>query len=78
LNKRVLGLILILLGVSVWAIYAALKVSGISVNVGIALAVHLLFVIPGAFLAPGENFYGKIYKWFKPARNKSLSKEREQ
>jgi len=68
-NKRKIGLIMIVLGVSVWVIYAALKLADVSVNVGVALAIHLAFVIPGALLAPGENLYGKFIQLFR--RDKS-------
>jgi hypothetical protein len=60
LNKRVFGLVLIALGVSVWVVYAALRMTGVSVNGGLALAIHLFFVIPGAILAPGDNLYSRL------------------
>lgn len=74
MNKRVLGLVLIVLGVCVWIVYAALRMTGIPVNGGIALAIHLAFVIPGALLAPGENLYGRFIQFLR--RDKSHEETR--
>jgi hypothetical protein len=74
MNKRILGLILIAIGVLVWGVYAALKMMDAPVNVGIALAVHLVFVIPGAMLAPGENFYSKFLKMIRRDKSNEESK----
>jgi hypothetical protein len=65
---------MIALGVFVWVVYAALRLSGVSVNGGVALAIHLAFVIPGALLAPGDNLYGKFIQFFR--RDKSREEPR--
>jgi hypothetical protein len=76
MSKRILGLTLIAVGVLVWVIYAALKMTSLPVNGAIALLVHLIFVIPGAILAPGENFYSKIISWGRrPNKVRSFSEE---
>jgi hypothetical protein len=51
-NTRKLGLALIVAGVIVWVVYGAVRVLGwYDGPVMPFLAVHLLFVIPGSFVA---------------------------
>lgn len=69
MDKRKIGLTMIALGVLVWVIYAAAKLAGIPLDFGIVLAMHLVFVIPGALLAPGENIYSRVTQWLR--RDKS-------
>lgn len=73
INRQRIGLLLIALGVCVWLIYAALRMSGIPVNGGVALAIHLTFVIPGAVLAPGENLYARFFNLFRRDKSREES-----
>lgn len=51
MNKRTLGAILLIVGVSAWGVYYGLKLlTPIDPPFGIFLAWHLLGVIPGALL----------------------------
>ncbi len=64
MNRKSIGRILIIVGVSVWVPYFVLKLSGVSVEMAPFLLVHLMFVIPGAILAPGETLYSKLMGWY--------------
>ena len=65
MNRTNIGRIMILIGALVWLPYFTLKLSGAAVEIGPFLLVHLLFVIPGSLLAPGENIYSRLSRWFK-------------
>ena len=55
MNRKTVGRILILLGVSMWIPYFALELAGEEVAVAPFLALHLSGVIPGALLARGDT-----------------------
>lgn len=58
------GYILITMGVSVWVVYAGAKfIGGYDGPVMPFLFVHLLFVVPGAFLA-GRGWTKRVIEMF--------------
>ena len=65
MNRKLFGRILILVGVSMWAPYFALKLSGAEVVVLPFLALHLAGVIPGALLLRGETLARMISRWLQ-------------
>ena len=73
MNRRILGLILIGIGASVWIPYFALKLMGQPADIAVYLPIHLLFVIPGSLLAPGENLYGKIIQRIRRDKSREES-----
>jgi hypothetical protein len=63
MNRKKLGRILILLGVSMWIPYMVLKLSGAEVTTLPFLVLHLCGVIPGAILSRGETLVRTIARW---------------
>lgn len=55
MNRKIIGRILILLGVSMWIPYLTLEALGEEVSVMPFLVAHLSGVIPGAILLRGET-----------------------
>lgn len=55
MNRKIVGRILIFLGVGVWVPYLVLKIAGANVETLPFLAVHLSSVIPGSILVRGET-----------------------
>jgi hypothetical protein len=65
MNRKILGRILVLVGVSMWAPYFVLKLSGEEVVVLPFLALHLAGVIPGALLVRGETLVRTLSRWLE-------------
>jgi hypothetical protein len=55
-----IGRIFIILGVSVWIPYFALKITGEQVELMSFLPFHLALVIPGSALVHGSDIWNKI------------------
>jgi hypothetical protein len=60
MNRKILGRILIFLGVSMWAPYFLLEVAGADMPVMPFLVLHLAGVIPGSILLRGETLVRTI------------------
>ncbi len=63
MNRKTIGRVFILLGISMWIPYAMLKFSDADVTAMPFLALHLAGVIPGAILARGETMARTIARW---------------
>ncbi|CAG0943095.1 hypothetical protein ANRL1_01203 [Anaerolineae bacterium] len=60
MNRKTIGRVLIILGVSMWVPYLILKLAGAEVSSLPFLALHLCGVIPGAILTRGETLVRTI------------------
>lgn len=68
--RKIIGRILIILGVCMWIPYLALKISGAEVTVMPFLALHLLGVVPGAILTRGET----VMQWLARLLNRETDR----
>lgn len=69
MKKTTLGRILIIVGVLMWVPFGYLKMAGTNPEVLPFLALHLMGVIPGAILAPGETAWAKLGRFLRGERN---------
>lgn len=65
MNRKTIGRVLIILGVSMWVPYLVLKLAGTEVSSLPFLALHLCGVIPGAILSRGETLVQTIVRWWR-------------
>ena len=72
MNRKIVGRVLIFLGISMWIPYLVLEVLGTEVSVTPFLAAHLSGVIPGAILLRGET----LVRWLARRLNRHDVAER--
>ncbi len=60
MNRKTVGRLLVIAGISVWIPYFALEFAGAEVELMSFLPFHLALVIPGSVLARGPEVWNKV------------------